>query len=85
MMTISERVGEICGATHCGPRGITIDRPQIESELRAAIEEMRRECAGKSGAVLSDMGHVDRQTDYHRGQVAAASHILRQIREIKVP
>jgi hypothetical protein len=84
MMTISERVGEICGATHCEPRGITIDRQIIESELRAAIEEFRGECMKKCAAVLNAVSHIDHQRDFDRGESAAAGHIMRGIREIKV-
>jgi len=80
MMTIRERADRISKLWH----DELVNVGEIETEIRAAIEEFRIECQKKCHAVQEAVSHIDHQRDFDRGETAAAGHIMRGIREIKV-
>jgi hypothetical protein len=80
MMAIMERADRISKLWHDN----LVSVGEIETELRAAIEEFRGECIQKCLAVQTAVSHIDHQRDFDRGENAAAGHIMRGIREIKV-
>lgn len=51
----------------------------------AALRALREECAGIAAALADSVSRgVDHLRDYDRGQLAAARHIERRIRELTI-
>lgn len=57
-----------------------------EADFTRRLAALRDECAGLASALVNDVSRgADRLSEYDRGMIAAAKHIERRIREVKIP